>query len=286
MMSTDSVKSTEPAHSTGEGSADEAESKARSADADGGQATEAVEESSAKDVAAGKARPWWRRAKVWVGGAATVIVTGALAIWVASLLASFVGPRTSDVPSSTPVGASSASAAAIVNPGHLPGRDDVSTMAPHQRFYAVPNFYYLPSCGRPCWLPLYQQPTEQSAFVTDGLPCEYYGPNHSSEPSCIQPPTRRTKSEMADPARKDSGDKLLIVCQLRQLGNGQALPTIHNQNGQGSNIWDMVAVPVSYISPDSPAGQLNQVPGMPEFDEAFAPDIWLGNTGWHGIPCS
>lgn len=283
-MSTDSVQSTEPAHTSGAGPADKAQPAARP-DAASGQAVEVVEESSAKGAAADKARPWWRRAKVWAGGAATVIVTGALAPVAANWLGSVAGPRTPATSSPTQSSAPSASVAPIVNPGHLPGRIDVSTMALRHRFYAVPNFYYLPSCGRPCWLPLYQQPTQQSAFVTDGRPCEYYGPNHSSEPSCIQAPTRRTKSEMADPANKDSGDRLLVVCQLRQLSNGQALPTIHNQNGQGSNIWDMVAVPASYLSTDSPAGQLSPVPGMPGFDEAFAPDIWLGNTGWHGIPC-
>jgi hypothetical protein len=281
MMSTDGAQSREPAPCTSEVLADKAE--ARSADAGPGLPAEAVQELAAKGATAGKARPWWRRAKVWVGSAATVIVTGALAIWLATLLGSVAGPRALDVSSSTP---SAVSTAPIVNPGHLPGRDDVSTMAPHHQFYAVPNFYFFTSCGRPCWLPLYQQPTEQSAFVTDGWPCEYYGPNYSSEPSCTQPPTQRTVAEMADPADKDSGDRLLVVCQLRQLGNGQPAPTIRNQNGQSSNIWDMVAVPASYISRDAPVvGKLSPVPGMPGFDEAFAPDIWLGNTGWHQIPC-
>jgi len=279
-MSTDSVQSRKPTPSTSEVLADKAE--AHSADAGPGLPAEAVQESAAKGATAGKTRPWWRRARVWVGGAATVILTGALAIWLATLLGSVAGPRAQDVSSPS----SSGSTAPIVNPGHLPGRDDVSTMAPHHQFYAVPNFYFFPSCGRPCWLPLYQQPTEQSAFVTDGWPCEYYGPNYSSEPSCTQPPTRRTTSVMADPADKDSGDRLLVVCQLRQPGNGQPALTIRNQNGQSSNIWDMVAVPASYISRDAPvAGKLSQVPGMPGFDEAFAPDIWLGNTGWHEIPC-
>ena len=265
--------------------ADENEAGAHTADAAPGLPAEAIQQSAAKGATAGKARPWWRRARVWVGSAATVILTGALAIWLATLLGSVAGPRTLDV-SSTPSAASVGSTAPIVNPGHLPGRDDVSTMASHHQFYAIPNFYFFPSCGRPCWLPLYQQPTEQCAFVTDGWPCEYYGPNYSSEPSCTQPPTRRTASETADPADKDSGDRLLVVCQLRQLGNGQTAPTIRNQNGQSSNIWDMVAVPASYISRDAPVvGKLSQVPGVPGFDEAFAPDIWLGNTGWHEIPC-
>jgi hypothetical protein len=283
MMSTDSAQSTEP-HSTEKVPAPvPAVPKARVADADRGPTIEAVDEPTAKGPTNDKARRRARkRRKVWVSATVTV-VTGALAIWIATWLGSIAGPRTPDVSSPPP---STTSTTLIVNPGHLPGRDDVSTMAPHHRFYAVPNFYYLPGCGRPCWLPLYQQPTEQSAFVTDGWPCEYYGPNYSSEPSCTQPPPGRTKSEMADPANKHSGDELLVICQLRQLSNGQATSTIHNQNGQGSKIWDMVAVPAAFISPDSPAAsQLGQVPGMPGFYEAFAPDIWLGNTGWHEIPC-
>jgi hypothetical protein len=175
----------------------------------------------------------------------------------------------------------------IGSPGHIPGRFDVSSMTPAQRFYAVPNFYYDQSCGRPCWLPLYQKATEQSAFVTNGWPCEYYEPNSSVEPpSCLRPPPGRTPSEMANPSVEDSGDRLEVLCQVNQIGRGQPAQTIDNDAGQISKIWDMVAVPASYISTESPAErQLRQVPGMPGFYQAFAPDIWLGNTGWHGIPC-
>jgi hypothetical protein len=285
-MSTDSVQSTEPAPSTGEVPADENEARAHTADADRGLPAEAIQKPAATDTTAGKARPWWRRARVWVAGAVTVIITGALSPWLATWLGFVAGPRTSDVSSPTPSTASSASTAPTINPGHLPGRDDVSTMAPHHKFYAVPNFYFFPACGRPCYLPLYQQPSEHSAFITDGWPCEYYGPNYSSQPTCTQPPARRPAREMQDPANKDSGDRVLVVCQLRQLANGQPAPTIYNQVDQSSNIWDMVAVPAAHISPDSLAlGQLNPVPSMPGFYEAFAPDIWLGNTGWHKIPC-
>jgi hypothetical protein len=220
------------------------------------------------------ALPFWKRwgAKFWVGAAA--VVTGALGIWLAGWLGFFAGP-----PSPGPSPAPSATSA--VNPGHLPGRLDVSTMSTGHRFYAVPNFYEFQSCGRPCWLPLYQSPTEQSAFVTDGWPCEYYGPNYSSAPSCTQPPSRRTPSQTVHPTAKNSGDRVLVVCQVR-VSVSQA---IHNEAGQSSNIWDMVAVPESYISSDSAASRLNPVPGMPGFYEAYGPDIWLGNTGWHDIPC-
>jgi hypothetical protein len=163
---------------------------------------------------------------------------------------------------------------------------DVSTMAAGQRFYAVPDFHHFQSCGRPCWLPLYQQPTELSAFVTDGWPCEYYSSNTSSEPACVQPPSRRTQSEMENPATRDSGDRILVICQVTLISKGQAAQTIRNEADQSSNIWDMVAVPESYTSSDSTAtGRLRQVPGMPRFYEAYGPDIWFGNTGWHSIPC-
>jgi hypothetical protein len=279
-MSTGSAQSRKPASSPGETLADEV--KTHSAETHG-QPAEAVQDSAASGTTADKARPWWRRAELWIGSSITVILTGALAAFLASLLGSAAGQQTTDVISPP---SSSGTAAPIPNPGHLPGRDDVSTMVPHHRFYAVPDFYFFPSCGRPCWLPLYQQPTEQSAFITDGWPCEYYGPNESSEPTCTQPPARRTAGEMADPAYKDSGDKLLVVCQLRQTGNGQPAPTIQNQNGQSSHIWDMVAVSLSDVSRDAPIiGHLNEAPEMPGFVEAFTPDIWLGNTGWHDISC-
>lgn len=294
-MSTDSAQS-EAVNSTGNAAADKADAKACSAVSADGKAAIVSAESAAKIAAsapkespgkdaASKAVPWWRKTETWAGGMATIAVAGALAGWLATLLSSVAAPRTSDA-SISPVISSASASATPINPGHLPGAMDVSTMAPHHQFYAVPNFYFLSSCGRPCWLPAYQQPTEQSAFVTDGWPCEYYGPNNSSEPSCTQAPAWRTTSEIWDPANRDSGDKILVVCQLRQLGNGQAAPTIRNQVGQGSHIWDMVAVPASGVSPDSPAArELIQVPHMPGFHEAFAPDIWLGNTGWHDIPC-
>jgi hypothetical protein len=174
----------------------------------------------------------------------------------------------------------------IGNPGHAPSQLDVSTTVPGHSFYAVPNFYYFPSCGRPCWLPLYKLPTEQSAFVTDGWPCEYYDPKSaSSGPYCIQPPSGRTPTMMANPSNKDSGDRILVICQITKLG-GRAAQAIHNEAGQSSNIWDVVAVPAAHISRNSIAvTQLSKAPGMPGFYEAYGPDIWLGNTGWHDIPC-
>jgi hypothetical protein len=223
---------------------------------------------------------WWKewRTKIWTGAGAVLI--SALGIWLATWLGFFAGPHTPDTPSHTH------SVKPIPDPGHLPGRLDVSTMEPGHRFYAIPNFYYDQSCGRPCWLPLYELPTEQSAFVTYGWPCEYYGPNDSSDPSCTRPPARRKTSEMADPANRNSGDWLLVLCQTTNISKGNPAQTIKNQVGQSSNIWDMVALPKSYVSSDSAAEHLAQVPGMPGFYEVFAPDMWLGNTGSHAIPCS
>jgi hypothetical protein len=218
-----------------------------------------------------------RGAKFWAGGASAVFIT-VIGSWLTVWSVFLAGPHAS---TTTPP------SQAIINPGHLPGRDDVTPMTAGQKFYAVPNFYEFPACGRPCWLPLYESPTEQSAPVTNNWPCEFYGPNASTEPSCVQPPSGRTSAEMADPADKNSGDKVLVVCQLTQISKGDPTPTIHNQVGKSSDIWDMVAVPASEVSSDSPAfGRLHQVHGMPGFYEAFAPDLWLGNTGWHNIPCS
>jgi hypothetical protein len=277
-LAVDNGQAAEPANDSGEGKAETVGSEAGTADAFGESEVEAAGESAAKSPNASEAtrRPRRQRgAKFWavVGAIVVAAVGGTLASWGAGWL-NFVAPP----PAS--------SAAPIVNPGHLPGRQDVSTTAPGRRFYAIPNFYFFQSCGRPCWLPLYELPTEQSAFVTDGWPCEYYEPNSSNGPFCLQPPSRRTQSEMADPAVRNSGDRLLVVCQVTQISKGQPAQAIRNEVGQSSNIWDMVAVPQSYISADSAAiGRLRQVPGMPGYYEAYGPDMWIGNTGWHSIPC-
>lgn len=220
-------------------------------------------------------------AKVWTGGAAAV-VTAVLAAVLTPWAVQYAGPRTAPAP----VPSASASIAPDTSFDHLPGLQDVSTMTPGQRFYATPNFDEDTQCGRPCWLPLYDSPSENSDPVTNGWPCEYYGPSTSQPASCVTPSAGRVAKEMADTTIKDSGDRLLVVCQTRQLGDGQSAQDIHNQVGQDSDIWDMVAVPKEFISSDSPAwGRLNQVPKMPGYYEAFAPDIWLGNTQWHSIPC-
>jgi hypothetical protein len=254
-------------------------SKLRTSGPVGGSGGEGIRESGNLETGTDLLHQWREWRTKFLIGAATVL-TGAMGIWLASWLGFFAGPHTAVASAPYP------SIKPIIDPGHLPGRQDVSTMAFGYRFFAVPNFYYFQSCGRPCWLPLYQLPTEKSAFVTDGWPCEYYGPNHSSAPSCIRPPSRRTPSEMADRAVRDSGDRLLVLCQTARLSTGRAAGAIRNQVGQSSDIWDMVALPKSYISSDSPAiGKLTQVSRMPGFYQAFAPDIWLGNTGWHRIAC-
>lgn len=282
-MDDDGVRAGEFGAPPGGSAQDEAAAGTPAPHAEPGAAPEVTGKRGPKKPSGAKA-VWQRVRKLgkmaWAGGVA-VVVTGVLVIWLGNLADVFVGPHTSATPSS-----SASTIPPITDPGHLPGRQDVSTMARGQRFYALVNFYYDQSCGRPCWLPLYVAPTENSAFVTNGWPCEYYGPNHSSSPSCIAPPKGRATAQMANPADKGSGDRLLVLCQTRMQGNGHAAQDIHNQIDQDSDIWDMVAVPQTYISPDSPAwGELSQVPGMPGFYEAYAPDMWLGNTSWHSIPC-
>jgi hypothetical protein len=241
--------------------------------------TKAAHEPDIKSASASQSpRSRWRKwgAKLWAGGA-TVVLTGALSAWLAGWFTFLAGPPGAVAPSAT----------SISHPGHLPGRQDVSTMAPGRRFYAVPNFYDFQSCGPPCWLPLYQRATEKSPFVTDGWPCEYYEPGSvSSGPFCLKPPFGRRPSEMADPAFSDSGDRVLVICQVTNIGKSQPAETIRNDIDQSSDIWDMIALPAAHISSDSiVADRLSRVAGMPGLYEAFAPDIWLGNTGWHNIPC-
>jgi hypothetical protein len=247
-----------------------------------------AEREGEKESADGKAtrhpvQEFW--AKVWKGGAAAVAIA-VLATLLGNWAVHLAGPHAASSMSPS-ASAARPTPTPTVEPGHLPGRQDVSTMAPGKHFSARPNFEEDQSCGRPCWLPVYKSPNEDSSFVTNNWPCEYYGPNSSSSPSCITPPPGRMPDQMWNPAVADSGDRVLVLCQTTRLEDGQAAQDIHNQIGQDSNIWDMVAVPKAQISPDSPAwGQLTRVPHMAGFYEAFAPDIWLGDTGWHSIPCT
>ncbi len=275
-MAIDDVQAVEAADGVQEDTNGKAGSEAPAASTGCGSEVKTGEPASTTADAAKASGVAWKRwsERLWGGGAAAVIM-GTLGALVAGWVLFLASPP-AKAPSPDPTAKQS------TYQGHLPGRQDVSTMAPGHRFYAVPNFYEFQSCGRPCWLPLYQSPTEHSPFVTDGWPCEYYGPNSSSPPSCVRPPARRTTGEMAKPKVRNSGDRVLVVCQV----SSKTTQTIKNEIDQSSNIWDMVAVPGSYISPDSTAVQLSQIPRMPGLYEAFAPDIWLGNTGWHGIPCT
>jgi hypothetical protein len=174
--------------------------------------------------------PWWRKWGRKLAASVAAVIVAALGAWLGIWLGFFAGPP-----------ASSSSASPIGNPGHPPGRHDVSTLSPNHRFYAVANFFYFPHCGRPCYLSLCPQPTESSAGITQGWPCEYYKPDSPNGPYCLQPPVGRGPGEMANQANKYSGDRILVICQTTHLADGQAAQIIHNEAGQSSRIWDMLA---------------------------------------------
>ena len=219
-----------------------------------------------------KLRQHWKQlskpTQVWVGGILTAAVTAVVVTWAVATLGPANGqPATAP----TPIGA---------EPGHPPGPVDVSTMKPGQRFYAVPNFYEDPGCGRPCYAPAYLQATNDSTVVTTDWPCEYYNPKATLPPStCVNPPPKRTRNEMADAARADSGDRVFVLCQVK----GQTLQTSPVQR---TNIWDEVAIPAALVlSQVIAAHNIPEIPGMPGYYESFISNLWLGNTGWHSIPC-
>jgi len=142
-----------------------------------------------------------------------------------------------------------------------------------QQFLATPNFFYFASCGRPCWLPLY--PTAQlikGKTVTDNFPYERYLGN--------------------------AGDALKVVCQnvagaklkvSDQLAANYRLTNEHrlgNGSIESSNLWDKVAVPDEALLPrhQPDTTGLEPIPdGQGHY--VWGADIWLGNTGDHGIPC-
>lgn len=86
-----------------------------------------------------QASPWWKKWGGKLGAAAAAVIVAALGAWLGVWFVFFAGPPAS-APSGSPIG----------NPGQAPGRQDVSTLSPKHRFYAVANFFYFQSCGRPC----------------------------------------------------------------------------------------------------------------------------------------
>lgn len=134
--------------------------------------------------------------------------------------------------------------------GHLPGVADVSTTRPGQQFVATPNFELYSACGRPCWLPFMTSPMlATGSSITDNYPYERFLGN--------------------------KGDKVHIVCQLR----GE---TIRDEAGHASNIWDKVIIPKSRALRN--IGLFTATKDGTGY-YAYAGDLWLGNTGWHNIPC-
>ena len=170
-------------------------------------------------------------------------------------------PRQSKSPSgqATSSGAPAPEAAATNGyPNHIPGAQDVSTMVRGQPFIATPNFMYFAKCGRPCWLPLYPTPQlNGSDKVTDNFPYERFAGN--------------------------PGNSIKVVCQVK----GDVL---RDETGGSSSLWDKVIIPqgaqnVLKRSAFQTTTSLNPTPDSKGF-YAYGADIWLGNTGEHGIPCS
>lgn len=148
---------------------------------------------------------------------------------------------------------------------HQPGLMDVSTVAKGKPFYATPNFHYYANCGRPCWLPINPRPILQPGHqLTKGWPCEFYVPNkpHTDDTSCT--------------GKSAHGDTILVRCQVRSANHQLGVGAARNDAGQVSTIWDAVVIPNLRVVNSQGHGQ------TPLF---YANDIWLGNTGWHAIPC-
>lgn len=96
--------------------------------------------------------------------------------------------------------------------------------------------------------------------VTEGWPCEFYSQHDKSRgPHCYS-------------ASMSRGDLVRVVGQVR----GQSR---RNEIGEVSDIWDVLLVPGDKVTRN--ADQLKEA--RPGWYIAYAPDIWLGNTGWHDI---
>lgn len=176
--------------------------------------------------------------------------------------------------------------------GHRPGRRDIRTdrdyigagfgtdiVGPSTLFLARANFFYFEGCGRPCYLPLNPAPRigNKDWAVTEGWPCEYYVPSSHKKPDdgpyCF------------DKAGKD-GDWVRVIGQVR----GQP---ITNDIGQVSDVWDVIKISDARATRNRELAESHRFVSMvdpgfidegPIFFIVYAPDIWLGNTGWHEIP--
>jgi hypothetical protein len=161
---------------------------------------------------------------------------------------------------------------------HQPGRADVSTVERNRPFSVTPNFFYTTQadCDHPCPLAIYPTPMQvpgtavnyvASAMPGDPLyadnpwPCEYY-----------DAATVVTGPICAD--HTGPGDQMQVICQVK----GQA---VQDSRGVSSVWWNKVLIPQSKI-----------IQGLEQLEPAglsafygWAPDIWAGNTGDHGIPC-
>jgi hypothetical protein len=133
-----------------------------------------------------------------------------------------------------------------------PGEQNVSTTEAGQPFWAEPNFYYYEGCGHPCDLAVYpsSNPASGTVSITDTFPLE---------------------------ASEDKeADKVWVVCQVTD-GKQAA-----NDTGAYSRVWNYVRIPYEHLTVDAIA-DLPQDHGG--FGYGYAPDIWMGNTGDHKLPC-
>ncbi len=135
-------------------------------------------------------------------------------------------------------------------------------------FTARPNFYYLESCGRPCYLPLFPAPIRggKDWAVTDGWPCEFRSRHdRSAGPHCY--------CEGPD----QPGHLVYVLGQVR----GQMT---QNEIGQQSDVWNVMMLPSQHATRNVDYLQVIPLDSGTTYYYAFASDMWLGNTGWRNMP--
>ena len=150
---------------------------------------------------------------------------------------------------------------------HEPGVADVSTTVRNQPFDATPTYHYFAKCGRPCWLPVYPKPQlVKGTSVTDNYPYESYAGN--------------------------AGDKVHVDCQVHGRDTGGTLVNggiLMDESGRTSDVWDVIVIKVdakNVLGRPALITTVGLTPAAAGDIYAYAADIWLGNTGDHGIPCA
>ena len=153
--------------------------------------------------------------------------------------------------------------------GHAPGAVDVRSHGFGYPFSARFNFRCCNVKGRPyglpLWGPLYPQPANNAV---KGHTINKHWPHEA------------VWKHWLSPVFPSSGNWVQVAGQV--LGE-----VLHDEAGHWSGLWNVVLVPLHQFRRRARrfGHEYQQVTRNGQtFFVTYASDLWMGNTGWHGIP--